>query len=764
LASLKTIGDVTLKKRLIILIVVLISAAMLNADNVRGLTNKDLNPEGLECVGQAPIYEPSSSEAKEKGSKSTIDRRDWELVDSLNIDSFIQAGKYWGVEYNDSDHTLSLVTDQGQLIAESIEAIEKSPVWLRPDLENVLSQLSETNQQIWADLINDAVDPYIDEIAFSIAHSSVIYLSSEFSYPELFVENAVLIYSTDEDLSYVEIIDYGSSSARDENYYSTTRYQKINENEELVEVEVPREIYYMYIVFPKITDEIPTYIDPNIVESNSTHQNNIVDPPTGVFWRNYFYNHNDVDYPLLKDALMQCTTAWDGSLETDNAIGAVNDWVRESLEFTSNAERPHQPVRIYKKHIGRCGEHADFTAAACRTALMPGTSILAISGDHTWNEFWEERWIAWEPINNMIDNPLIFENSWGWSFGSVFEIRSDGLLTPVTATYSEGSSTIIIYVLDINGNPVDGARIKLAVGSGASIYYDNFGYTDNEGKYTFIVGEGRTYYARVDSDIGSEPSNPNSVNQVVENTIDGETYTHSFDIPGTMLLPDFTVVDAPDDDLDDYKLIVDFTVPNQVTNGKFIMDDIDDTEFNAASDNGLINLFMTDLVHYCSYSVDYPFDAFNCLSDVNEGNVEFNIPVPEFGFWYVFFDNGNNLNNPQHVTGSIKFYQYDSSHINDPELQFVNSLEQNYPNPFNPETTISFSLNTEITENTELVIYNLKGQKVKTLVNEKLDAGTHLVMWDGKDENGKSVTSGIYFYQLNAGKDFSNTKRMILLK
>ncbi len=86
----------------------------------------------------------------------------------------------------------------------------------------------------------------------------------------------------------------------------------------------------------------------------------------------------------------------------------------------------------------------------------------------------------------------------------------------------------------------------------------------------------------------------------------------------------------------------------------------------------------------------------------------------------------------------------------------------NHPNPFNPETTISFSLNTE--KNTEIVIYNIKGQKVKTLINEKLDAGTHNVVWNGKDENGKSVTSGIYFYQFKAGKDFSQTKRMILLK
>jgi len=90
-------------------------------------------------------------------------------------------------------------------------------------------------------------------------------------------------------------------------------------------------------------------------------------------------------------------------------------------------------------------------------------------------------------------------------------------------------------------------------------------------------------------------------------------------------------------------------------------------------------------------------------------------------------------------------------------------LEQNYPNPFNPTTTISFSI-AQTSSYVTLNIYNIKGQKVKSLLNEKLDAGTHQVMWDGKDENGKSATSGIYFYKLNAGGNFSQTKRMILLK
>ena len=88
-------------------------------------------------------------------------------------------------------------------------------------------------------------------------------------------------------------------------------------------------------------------------------------------------------------------------------------------------------------------------------------------------------------------------------------------------------------------------------------------------------------------------------------------------------------------------------------------------------------------------------------------------------------------------------------------------LGANYPNPFNPETTIYFTV--EDAENAEIVIYNLKGQKVKTLVNEKLDAGSHQVAWNGKDNSGKNASSGVYFYRLKSG-NYTSTKKMNLLK
>ncbi len=89
------------------------------------------------------------------------------------------------------------------------------------------------------------------------------------------------------------------------------------------------------------------------------------------------------------------------------------------------------------------------------------------------------------------------------------------------------------------------------------------------------------------------------------------------------------------------------------------------------------------------------------------------------------------------------------------------TLSQNYPNPFNQGTIIQYSL--AKSSQVELVIYNLLGQKVRQLINEIQTAGHKKVFWDGLDEDGKKVGSGIYFYQLKIG-DIKETKKMLLLK
>ena len=89
------------------------------------------------------------------------------------------------------------------------------------------------------------------------------------------------------------------------------------------------------------------------------------------------------------------------------------------------------------------------------------------------------------------------------------------------------------------------------------------------------------------------------------------------------------------------------------------------------------------------------------------------------------------------------------------------SLGANYPNPFNPQTTINFQLSVDSKIN--LSIFNIKGEKVRTLVDVQLRAAYHTVDWNGKDESGKPVASGLYFYRMKTS-DYQNMRKMILLK
>ncbi len=91
----------------------------------------------------------------------------------------------------------------------------------------------------------------------------------------------------------------------------------------------------------------------------------------------------------------------------------------------------------------------------------------------------------------------------------------------------------------------------------------------------------------------------------------------------------------------------------------------------------------------------------------------------------------------------------------------MSTLEQNYPNPFNPETSIAYSLKTSGL--VSLDIYNVKGQKVKTLINDNQEAGSHTAVWNGRDDKGNNVSSGVYFYKLKSG-NYTSTRKMILLK
>ncbi len=109
--------------------------------------------------------------------------------------------------------------------------------------------------------------------------------------------------------------------------------------------------------------------------------------------------------------------------------------------------------------------------------------------------------------------------------------------------------------------------------------------------------------------------------------------------------------------------------------------------------------------------------------------------------------NANSKPNPTSVENEIVPLKY--------------QLYNNYPNPFNPSTNIAFEIAQP--EFVSLKVFNINGELIRTVVNENLPAGRFENVWDGKDESGNQVSSGIYLYRLTAGK-FDKSARMILMK
>jgi hypothetical protein len=257
------------------------------------------------------------------------------------------------------------------------------------DTISYLQYINYSTMDIYAKLISSAENKFKDEIAFSIAHTPTQVLFQTRHNP-VYKKNAELLYEIDQYLDYASIVEYGSYTSGD--YYSTVSYKyKTSATGTIQTTELPRDIYYWYIVHPKISDEIPNYINPETGEAAS--------PPLGRFWRDYLFYHNDTEYPqdpttdinddgipdyhypkdasppLLKEKLAGIEYVYDSQPYDsprgyqndgynnsrpwgykDHAIETLGNWVAKTLPLneqeSADGERPIQPVRIARHHNG----------------------------------------------------------------------------------------------------------------------------------------------------------------------------------------------------------------------------------------------------------------------------------------------------------------------------------------------------------------------------------------------------------------------------
>lgn len=314
------------------------------------------------------------------------------------------------VDENDDDSTepapdpddppeLSVRYDPLGLTDSATDALALAPTWLQDDLAINLGRVEDEVQDDLAEVLLGLDDPYLtDEVAFAIAHTSPEVLEYWGFHPELFEVNARYIYLADPSLEYVQLEEVGEPGV-DEDYYTTATYRIREEDGSVVERTLDRDVYYWYVVHPRLEDEPPFFIDGWVNDQPA-------EPEDGYFWREFLWERaveecpaDERECPILDGWMDGIDVLWEGktsAYEEVSAIGRVYAFVWTAIHWGAGDERPVQPVRIYTVGCGNCGEHADLGSSAARTALIPAQNVGARSNDHTWDEFWDERWIDFD--------------------------------------------------------------------------------------------------------------------------------------------------------------------------------------------------------------------------------------------------------------------------------------------------------------------------------------------------------------------------------
>jgi len=674
------------------------------------------------------------------------------LLDSILIEVMLAPGEYAAVFVDASSGSIEYEEPESPLDSVMRYWIGQAPLSMRRQLELNLGVLDSSYYTVYCEMLTDADPLWRDELFYCLGNLAHEILElPEMSY--LLLENVEKIYAFDSLLSYVEIVDVGTPGTAD--HRTEAHYVTLDTGMTIFDtVVLDSEMYYKYVMFPKITDEIPGFIEP--------HTGDRIDPWYGCFWRTWFWSIEEsidtMEYWSLGDSLQMVSALWNGIFNdaTDNgAVGVVTAWVQHSLEFTSDSERPHQPVRIYAKHMGRCGEHEDLTVAAARTALLPVRGIESISTDHVWNEFWTGwRWASLEPFHPYVDNQWVYVGP-GWSkqFATVYEHTGKGRMVPVTERYSHEIAEINITATDASGRPLDGAEILIAAENGTSIYYDCILFTDSRGKAKAVVGDNKHMFYRVDSEIGSNPG-PGYVDNLVTLTADGAVYNRTTNVPGELPNLNYTI-----DSLTETPIA--YLGARIRPIGEFIeyiapFDDMTATYFHWNDDAFGFSMFVLDEIQFSRFEAGSSFAVIAMQENCDFGSFE--LPVSNEPQWLIL----SNIENQKNIlVGELAVMLHDSATSVEETKPDDYSISI-YPNPFNSSVTV------EALSNSEIEIYDLTGRRVVKLEqNQQKSADDDHPLRKSQWVPDESVASGVYLVRINAPsgkKQNSIVRRVVYLK
>ena len=458
-----------------------------------------ITPEPVEISGEHkaytfPVINPFKEPLKIKEREYTYSP----AQDSIWIDVLLPPDSFLVIKFSNGKFYDSL-SPSYYLSYEAKEIIDKCPSWLKNDLIENLIHMNWDVQDKCARIIKNNTDPRIlDELYFQIAHlAPQVLLRMNENIP---AENAKYLYIIDEDLSYVDIVDYGDPET-DTNYYSTTKYCVISNGNKMW-VEIPKEIYYWWVVMPKGTDELP--------RNDASVYNK--------FWREYLYYSDEGhdytaggSYPLLKDVLANVEVYWDGKKhvwpggreysDTMSLVNALGWWASEVVPNPATGNRPIQPNVIAYEHNGNCGELQDLLWAAGRTALIPILGTMLISEDHVWNAVYWPLDSTWHEYQVDLGHGSTHVADSGTSYDSprrqnscLWNWRGDGYQWSFIEYYSPYCS-LTVCVFDKNGVPYPEHNIKIssdAIWGGIAKGFA--GITDRNGMYTTTLGDLQNYY------------------------------------------------------------------------------------------------------------------------------------------------------------------------------------------------------------------------------------------------------------------------------
>ncbi|MEA3557789.1 MAG: Ig-like domain-containing protein, partial [Candidatus Thermoplasmatota archaeon] len=579
----------------------------------------------------------------------------WEVLDQYSSSVYLSPGEIASFHFDPDlgiivrDQTENLLPDT------ALQAIEKVPEWTRVNLTRTFLDIGSSKASVYGQLILDCSDPrFLDELSFSISHTPPEVLKRSTVYPQVFMDNVEMLYENDQAIDYADIVDFTD--------HSTVRYW-VNESDVRTSFDLPIDIYYWYIVHPKITDEDPTYINPSTGSPSSS----------GEFWRDYIFDHADSSYPQdtssstvlypknatpprLSDVLSGVDTLWNGESYKapggylnngtgnrrpfdykDHAVEKVSNWVektlplnvREESDRIANPSRSVQPVRISRNHYGNCGELQDLTIAAARASLIPARGILNTGEDHVWSEFWERGWHHWDNywsdggtgIDVFGNYDADFPGSWGRELSTVFSWRGDDYAETVTGNYSD-TALFKATVLDVSGRPVDGARVLLATENYYNPEYltiSTWGHTDTDGEVSFDIGDSRNYWSQSSCELGEDPADSGGnlqVTKIISDSQTGNLYTHTFNMPDRINRPSALEM-AEGIENGEYLIHMEFDVQQAFLHGKNFYTD---NTFSRTADTGRqLDLYLTDSENYQKIVSHSDFRAYEMEEEISSG-------------------------------------------------------------------------------------------------------------------------------------------------